>query len=199
MYAVFCFVRAGERATQRGPLAQRDFVRSYITLHHTNHLSITLQLSTEAMSDAFFNKPRPFTKRKREDGPQSSSRSGTSSRGNALTRGSRGGARGAGRGARGASRGARGGRGGGSGPLEGKRAVVEQDEELSEGGSDSGNGDEDDQDEFSSEEDDAMESAAQKRLRLSQMYLEQLKRDTTKGTLTQLNLILYAHSDKFYV
>lgn len=154
------------------------------------------------MSDAFFNKPRPFTKRKREDGPASSSRHGTSSRGTSLVRGGRGSSRGRGgssRGAPGASRGgasrggrggARGGRGGGAQDNKGKRRA-EQDEELDipevGGAFDSDSGGELEEEEEldnETEEEDELETPAQKRLRLSQMYLKSLEKETV-GTLDE--------------
>lgn len=142
-----------------------------------------------AAGDAFFTNPRPFTTRKKEDGPNN--RSGTSTFRRGATRGAtRGAGRGAARG--GATRGsagrgrgaARGGRGGEQ-DRKGKRKA-DQDEELDE--PEDGNGsfdsdspmEEDDEDSQSESEDDT-ETPAQKRLRLSQMYLKSLEKDTTGG------------------
>jgi ribosomal RNA-processing protein 9 len=162
------------------------------------------------MSDAFFTNPRPFTKRKREDGPNASaSRSGTSGRGggrdfNNRGSSSRGGTRGgSSRGAstRGGSRGGvtngtRGGRGsatsrGGGTDRKGKRRA-DDDEELDKvgenamnGGFDSDSDDADQQDdneeEDQSESEDETETPAQKRLRLSQMYLKSLEKEVRLG------------------
>ncbi|BGP48556.1 pre-rRNA processing protein [Rhodotorula kratochvilovae] len=146
------------------------------------------------MSDAFFTKPRPFSKRKRADdadgatAPSSSSagrtsRHGTSSRGAALQRGGGAGRDQRGRG-RGGSAGGRGGRGGAR-DAQGKgkqRRREEDDEELDvadtgfdsdDVGSDEAGGAEDD----GTEEEDDLETPAQKRLRLSQMYLSSFEKD----------------------
>lgn len=149
------------------------------------------------MSDAFFTNPRPFTKRKREDGPNF--RSGADSRRGAPSRGGGGGssrgARGSGsaRGARASARGGRGGRGGRDEPnaqAKGKRRADEprgkrradDDEELDEPEDDDGAFDSDDAlpspDELDSDDqEDEAETPAQKRLRLSQMYLKSLEKD----------------------
>lgn len=153
------------------------------------------------MSDAFFTNPRPFTKRKREDGPNAKSDSrrgtprgrGSSSRGDSrgASRGGarggrggdrggrgRGGDRGRGRGGRGA---ARGGRGGAQEP-KGKRRA-DEDEELDEpeDGFESEDDEElEDAEEFESDEDET-ETPAQKRLRLSQMYLKSLEKEARPG------------------
>ncbi|GAA6050350.1 hypothetical protein JCM3770_002976 [Rhodotorula araucariae] len=138
------------------------------------------------MSDAFFSKPRPFSKRKRTDdadgatAPNRASRHGTSARGGALQRGGARKDRG-----RGGSAGGRGGRGGGRGAQDkGKqrRRDDDDDEELDvadtgfdsdEVGSEDAGGAEDN---VTDEEDD-LETPAQKRLRLSQMYLSSLEKD----------------------
>jgi len=144
------------------------------------------------MSDAFFSKPRPFSKRKRTDDGGSGSapspsrgggRNGTSSRGSSLQRGGRGGDRG-----RGSSRGGRGGRTGGrdsqqqGGKGKGRRRDDDDDEELDvadtgfdsdDAGSQEPEGEQDD----GTEEEDELETPAQKRLRLSQMYLSTLEKD----------------------
>ncbi|GAA5944153.1 hypothetical protein JCM3775_001082 [Rhodotorula graminis] len=144
------------------------------------------------MSDAFFSKPRPFSKRKRTDDDGGSApspsrgggaRNGTSSRGSSLQRGGRGGDRG-----RGSSRGGRGGRTGGrdsqqqGGKGKGRRRDDDDDEELDvadtgfdsdDAGSQEPEGDQDD----GTEEEDDLETPAQKRLRLSQMYLSTLEKD----------------------
>lgn len=171
------------------------------------------------MSDAFFTNPRPFTKRKREDGPNASaSRSGSSGRGGGRdfnSRGSsnRGGARGGssrGASSRGGSRGgtangARGGRGsstprGGGTDRKGKQRA--DDEELDRvgdngmnGGFDSDSDDADQQgndaeEEDQSESEDETETPAQKRLRLSQMYLKSLEKDVRLGELDHVNLAI---------
>ncbi|CEQ39458.1 SPOSA6832_00967 [Sporobolomyces salmonicolor] len=125
------------------------------------------------MSDAFFSKPRPFSKRKREGAAPSSAkpgRHGTSARGGALSRG----------GGRGGAKRGRGGRSGGDG--KGKRRA-EEDEELDlpdDGAFDSdelGSDVDGAEAQESSEEEDELETPAQKRLRLSQMYLKSLEKD----------------------
>ncbi|GAA6060021.1 hypothetical protein JCM10212_001179 [Sporobolomyces blumeae] len=136
------------------------------------------------MPDAFFSTPRPFSKRTRaatEGGGDSRSGKSTGRSGT-----SRGGARGSGRG-RGAARGGR-----ATGPRrqdgKGKRrqddVAADEDEELDL--ADDGAFDSDDlasgdeaggAEEGSSEEDDDLETPAQKRLRLSQMYLQSLEKD----------------------
>ncbi|GAA5904054.1 hypothetical protein JCM6882_003813 [Rhodosporidiobolus microsporus] len=134
------------------------------------------------MSDAFFSKPRPFTKRTRDDAgaPSKASRHGTSARGGALSRGGRGGRGG---GARRDGAGARGGRGGAAaGKGKGKRRA-DEDEDLDADGGDNfdsddiGSDEAEGAEEFSSEEEDDLETPAQKRLRLSQMYLKSLEKD----------------------
>lgn len=141
------------------------------------------------MSDGFFTKPRPFTKRKREDAPGRD----TSNR-NGVTRG-RGGSRGASRGGARGGRGGGGARGGGrAGEEGGKGKRRERDEELddgkggggfdtdSEGSVLSGEGEE-----YSGSEasDDELETPAQKRLRLAQMYLQSLEKNKPEGELQQ--------------
>ncbi|GAA5872854.1 hypothetical protein JCM8547_005719 [Rhodosporidiobolus lusitaniae] len=130
------------------------------------------------MVDSFFSdKKRPFSKRKGDDAgatASSKSRSGVSSRGSALTRGGRGGKRG------GAAAGRNGERGRAQG--KGKRRADDEDEELDVNGGGGFDSDEEDGDgaggaEYSSEEDDDLETPAQKRLRLSQMYLKSLEKD----------------------
>ncbi|KAM0747574.1 WD40 repeat-like protein [Meredithblackwellia eburnea MCA 4105] len=144
------------------------------------------------MSDGFFKAPRPFTKRKREDGPN---RRGGDRPAGAGGRGrGRGGSRGGGSSTRGASRG--GGRGGSSSrggkrDSKGKGREAEQqqedsDEDLDE--PDGGLGFDSDDEEIesdaggasngSSDEEDEDETPAQKRLRLSQMYLKSLEKET---------------------
>ncbi|GAA6000077.1 hypothetical protein JCM10207_006040 [Rhodosporidiobolus poonsookiae] len=131
------------------------------------------------MSDAFFSsKKRPFSKRQSNDSPATASkgsRHGTSARGAALNRGGRGGGAG---GKRGAVNGAR---GGSAARGKGKRRADEDDEveenddhfDSDEVQSDDAEGDE----EVSEDEDDDLETPAQKRLRLSQMYLKSLEKD----------------------
>ncbi|BGP32431.1 pre-rRNA processing protein [Rhodotorula toruloides] len=127
------------------------------------------------MSDAFFSKPRPFSKRKRDDSATTSrqaSRHGTSARGAALSRGGKertNGRKGtAGAGANGARN-------------KGKRRAEEDDEELdADGGdfdSDDVGSDEAEGAEKGTDEEDDLETPAQKRLRLSQMYLKSLEKD----------------------
>lgn len=151
-------------------------------------------------NDAFFTAARPFTKRKREDGPNAS-RTGTAGRRGTPRGSSRGGsARG------GASRGGSTGRGGASsrggagrggrsegGDRKGKARANEVDEELDvadgmNGGFDSSDDEEgvngkDGDEDFEEEEDeeDDNETPAQKRLRLSQMYLKSLEKDVRLG------------------
>jgi ribosomal RNA-processing protein 9 len=126
------------------------------------------------MSDAFFtSKKRPFSTRTKDASATSSSkpsRSGVSSRGASRGRGE---SRGRGRGAATSTRG--GGRG--STFNKGKRRAEEEDEELDEGDSDGGSEKLEAPEEFSSEEEDDLETPAQKRLRLSQMYLKSLEKD----------------------
>ncbi|BGP16566.1 hypothetical protein JCM10213_000522 [Rhodosporidiobolus nylandii] len=130
------------------------------------------------MSDAFFaSKKRPFSKRKGDDSaPPSASkafRRGTS-RDGAPARSGRGG----GRGGRTADRGGRGGAAGGA-KGKGKRREDEELEEL-DGGFDSddiGSDEVEENDEQSTDEDDDLETPAQKRLRLSQMYLKSLEKE----------------------
>ena len=132
------------------------------------------------MPDAFFSKPRPFSKRKREGEGEGSQRSGKpSSRNQTSSRGARGGSSSRGRG-RGHGR-----RDGGNdrNDNKGKRRQEDEDEELDL--PDDGAFDSDDQGsqqdgaaaEESSEEEDELETPAQKRLRLSQMYLQSLEKD----------------------
>lgn len=128
----------------------------------------------DSMSDAFFtSKKRPFSTRTKDssDGPSSSkpSRSGVSSRGASRGRGE---SRGRGRGAAASTRG--GGRG--QSFNKGKRRAEEEDEEL-DVESDDGSEKLEAPEEFSSEEEDDLETPAQKRLRLSQMYLKSLEKD----------------------
>lgn len=160
------------------------------------------------MSDQFFKDPRPFTKRKREEGPNAAGagRSGSGSGRSFGERGGRGGSRGSdrgGRGSRGSSRGDRGssrgarggGRGGRGAPVvesgnSKRRAQEMEDEELDEPGAGGGGFDsdealgedaEEEEEDSSEEEDDVNETPAQKRLRLSQMYLKTLEKDTSRG------------------
>lgn len=132
------------------------------------------------MPDAFFSKPRPFSKRKREGEGEGGQRSGKStSRNGTSSRGARGGSSSRGRGR---GNGRRDG-GGDRNDNKGKRRQEEEDEELDL--PDDGAFDSDDmgsQDnvaaaEESSEEEDELETPAQKRLRLSQMYLKSLEKD----------------------
>ncbi|GAA5925462.1 ribosomal RNA-processing protein RRP9 [Sporobolomyces koalae] len=132
------------------------------------------------MPDAFFSKPRPFSKRQREGDGEGSQRSGKpSSRNSSASRGARGGANARGRG-RGNGR-----KDGGRDRHEnkGKRRQEDEDEELDlpdDGAFDSDDmGSQDDAAaaEESSEEEDELETPAQKRLRLSQMYLKSLEKD----------------------
>ncbi|GJN90808.1 hypothetical protein Rhopal_003822-T1 [Rhodotorula paludigena] len=125
--------------------------------------------------DAFFSKPRPFSKRRRDDADGAAasprtktSRHGTSARGAALSRGGKERAGGRDRaGAKGKQR---------------RRGGDDDDEELdvADGGEfdsdDVGSEDAGEADEGSEEEDD-LETPAQKRLRLSQMYLKSLEKD----------------------
>lgn len=127
------------------------------------------------MSDAFFSKPRPFSKRKRDDGATASrpsTRHGTSARGAALSRGGKERTNGR-KGAAGA--GANGSRN------KGKRRAEEDDEELDADGGDFDSDDVGSDDaegaEDGTDEDDNLETPAQKRLRLSQMYLKSLEKD----------------------
>ncbi|GAA5997460.1 hypothetical protein JCM5350_008230 [Sporobolomyces pararoseus] len=132
------------------------------------------------MPDAFFSKPRPFSKRKREEEGEGGQRSGKStSRNGTSSRGARGGSSSR---VRGRGNGRRDG-GGDRNDNKGKRRQEEEDEELDL--PDDGAFDSDDmgsQDnvaaaEESSEEEDELETPAQKRLRLSQMYLKSLEKD----------------------
>ncbi|GAA6028387.1 hypothetical protein JCM8097_007007 [Rhodosporidiobolus ruineniae] len=128
------------------------------------------------MSDAFFqSKKRPFSKR--GDGAPSTSkagRQGTNARGGALGRGGgRGGARGGKTGGRGGAAAAKG---------KGKRRQDDDDDLEADGGDhfdsdEIGSDEAEGADEVSSEEDDDLETPAQKRLRLSQMYLKSLEKD----------------------
>lgn len=127
------------------------------------------------MSDAFFFKPRPFSKRKRDDAATTSrqaSRHGTSARGAALSRGGKERTKGR-KGAVGA--GANGSRN------KGKRRAEEDDEELDADGGDFDSNDvgsdEAEGAEEATDEEDDLETPAQKRLRLSQMYLKSLEKD----------------------
>ncbi|GAA5872117.1 hypothetical protein JCM3774_002279 [Rhodotorula dairenensis] len=127
------------------------------------------------MSDAFFSKPRPFSKRKRDDAPGGAARAGrhgTSARGQALSRGGK------------ERQNGRGGASAGGRPQnKGKRRAEEDDEDLDEAGADHfdsddiGSDDAEGAEEEASEEDDELETPAQKRLRLSQMYLKSLEKD----------------------
>ncbi|GAA5893549.1 ribosomal RNA-processing protein RRP9 [Sporobolomyces salmoneus] len=132
------------------------------------------------MPDAFFSKPRPFSKRKREGEGEGAQRTGKpANRNGSSSRGARGGGntRGRGRG-----NGRRDG-GGDRNDQKGKRRQEDDDEELDL--PDDGAFDSDDMGsqadgaaaEESSEEEDELETPAQKRLRLSQMYLKSLEKD----------------------
>ena len=159
------------------PLFAIFFCRVYIN-QSLSPLSLTNK--RYSMPDAFFSKPRPFSKRKREGEGEGSQRSGKpSSRNQTSTRGARGGSSSRGRG-RGNGR-----RDGGNdrNDNKGKRRQEDEDEELDL--PDDGAFDSDDQGsqqdgaaaEESSEEEDELETPAQKRLRLSQMYLQSLEKD----------------------
>ncbi|BGO91733.1 hypothetical protein NBRC10512_006215 [Rhodotorula toruloides] len=127
------------------------------------------------MSDAFFSKPRPFSKRKRDDAANTSrqaSRHGTSARGAALSRGGK---------ERTNGRKGVAGAGANASRNKGKRRAEEDDEELdADGGdfdSDEVGSDEAEGAEEGTDEEDDLETPAQKRLRLSQMYLKSLEKD----------------------
>ncbi|GAA5975712.1 hypothetical protein JCM11641_005845 [Rhodosporidiobolus odoratus] len=127
------------------------------------------------MSDAFFtSKKRPFSKRKGDDaaGASKGSRHGTSARGAALQP----------RGRPGTSKKTSATPGGrGATFNKGKRrADPDEDLEDGDGGFDSddiGSEEAEGADEVSEDEDDDLETPAQKRLRLSQMYLKSLEKD----------------------
>ncbi|GAA5820509.1 hypothetical protein JCM11251_003023 [Rhodosporidiobolus azoricus] len=132
------------------------------------------------MSDAFFaSKKRPFSKRTGDaaGGTSKPSRHGTSARGAALSRGGRGG------GARGDRKGGSGGRGDASGSKGKGKKRRDEDEDLDADGGDHfdsddvGSDEAEGAEEVSSEEEDDLETPAQKRLRLSQMYLKSLEKD----------------------
>lgn len=132
------------------------------------------------MSDAFFSKPRPFSKRKREDAPGSAprqTRNGTSARGQTMSRGGKD-----------RQNGRKGGSGAGRPQNKGKRRAEAEDEDLDEGDADHFDSDEVGSDEAEgvdeeSEEEDELETPAQKRLRLSQMYLKSLEKDKEGASL----------------
>lgn len=135
------------------------------------------------MSDAFFSKPRPFSKRKRDDAPAGAARAGrhgTSARGQSLSRGGK--ERQNGRGGSSAA--------GGRQQNKGKRRADAEDEELDEANADQfdsddvGSDDADGAEQGSEDEEDELETPAQKRLRLSQMYLKSLEKDKDGKSLS---------------
>ena len=153
-------------------------------------LDSSLAYSTHAgeMSDAFFSKPRPFSKRKRDDAPAGAARAGrhgTSARGQSLSRGGKERQNG-----RGGSSAAAGGRQ----QNKGKRRADAEDEELDEANADQfdsddvGSDDADGAEQGSEEEEDELETPAQKRLRLSQMYLKSLEKDKDGKSLARISL-----------
>lgn len=111
------------------------------------------------MSDPFFRKARPFTKRKREE------KEGRQGVGKKRVAGSAAGAK-------------RGGKGGGRGSGERAQRVAdeeEEDEDLRAINAQDSDDDAVESDLGGESSDDQRETAAQKRLRLSQMYLDSLK------------------------
>ncbi|SGY22700.1 BQ5605_C019g08845 [Microbotryum silenes-dioicae] len=151
------------------------------------------------MVDQFFNKARPFTKRQREpthgELASSSSSRGGGRRSGFGGRSSAGGAAGSGKGRRddgggsgsafhnkkprtgNAAGNAKGKANASNGASTGRRRRDEEDDDdLNDDkfDSDDQDDDDDDEDEFEEEQDDPLETPAQKRLRLSQMYLDSL-------------------------
>ncbi|KAK4048342.1 pre-rRNA processing protein [Microbotryomycetes sp. JL201] len=143
-------------------------------------IPVTPSDSSSRMTDVFFNKPRPFSKRKRPSGdgsvPGKPSRSGKP-----VNRGANGVSRGAGKAAGRSTKSDKTGKP----SRRGTRTDPDEDDERDEFGFGSDDDDSDaqrardDEDALqgSSDEEDATETPAQKRLRLSQMYLASLQKD----------------------